>query len=145
MNSPNPIDSLPSDAGNDVRNHHELCQEILALVEREDQALRGSETYQAFEFCQARKQLMPRLVDSLSRLRRLRSDLEQSGSSHGTDIERSSLLRQTQDLVMKIIVRDRENEQALLRRGMIPPKHLPPANRQRPHFVTELYRRNSAS
>jgi hypothetical protein len=55
------------------------------------------------------------------------------------------LLRQNQDLTMKIILLDRENEQSLLRRGLVPPRELPSVNRQRPHFVAELYRRQGAS
>ena len=53
------------------------------------------------------------------------------------------LLRQNQDLTMKIILIDRENEQSLLRRGLVPPRELPSVNRQRPHFVADLYRRQS--
>ena len=49
------------------------------------------------------------------------------------------LLRQNQDLTMKIIVLDRENEQNLLRRGLVPPRELPSVNRQRPHFVADLH------
>jgi hypothetical protein len=55
--------------------------------------------------------------------------------------EINALLRQTQDLTMKIIMLDRENEQSLLRRGLVPPRDIPSANRQRPHFVADLYRR----
>ena len=55
------------------------------------------------------------------------------------------LLRQNQDLIMKVIVLDRENEQCLLRRGLVPARELPPANRQRPHFVADLYRRQGQS
>ncbi len=43
---------------------------------------------------------------------------------------------------MKIIVLDRENEQALLRRGMLPSRSLPPVQRQRPHYVADLYRKH---
>jgi len=32
----------------------------------------------------------------------------------------------------------------MLRRGLLPPEHVPLAHRQRPHFVTELYRRGGA-
>ena len=63
-------------------------------------------------------------------------------SRHG-DIAR--LLRQNQDLTMKIIVLDRENEQHLLRRGLVPARELPSVNRQRPHFVADLYRRQVSS
>jgi len=45
---------------------------------------------------------------------------------------------------MKIVLLDRENEQALLRRGLVPPTQLPSVNRQRPHFVAELYRRGGS-
>jgi hypothetical protein len=54
------------------------------------------------------------------------------------------LLKQNQEVTMRILNLDRENEQSLLRRGLVPSKHLPPANRQRPHFVADLYRRNKA-
>ena len=42
---------------------------------------------------------------------------------------------------MRIIVLDRENEQTRLRKGTVPARHLPSPNRQRPHFVADLYRR----
>ncbi|MCC6233741.1 MAG: hypothetical protein IT580_13910 [Verrucomicrobiales bacterium] len=42
---------------------------------------------------------------------------------------------------MKILLLDRENEQALLRHGLVPARELPSVNRQRPHFVSDLYRR----
>jgi hypothetical protein len=42
---------------------------------------------------------------------------------------------------MKIIVLDRENEQTLLRLGLLPAQQLPPVERQRGHFVADLYRR----
>ena len=56
------------------------------------------------------------------------------------DLQR--LMKDNQDLIMKVIVLDRENEQALLRRGLLPNRQLPSVNRQRPHFVAELYRRS---
>jgi hypothetical protein len=46
---------------------------------------------------------------------------------------------------MRMIILDRENEQLLLRRGLIPPKHLPPVQRQRPHYVAGLYQRHHPS
>jgi hypothetical protein len=55
------------------------------------------------------------------------------------------LLRQNQDQTMKIILLDRENEQCLLRRGLVPTRELPSANRQRPNFVADLYRRGGQS
>jgi hypothetical protein len=61
------------------------------------------------------------------------------------DAESAPLLRQNQDLILKILLLDRENEQARLRRGLLPAAHLPSVHQQRPHFVAELYRRQAAS
>jgi hypothetical protein len=54
-------------------------------------------------------------------------------------------LRQSQDVVMKIVLLDRENEQAMLRGGLIPVSQLPSLNRQRPHFVSDCYRRSAGT
>ena len=51
-------------------------------------------------------------------------------------------LRESQELVMRLLVLDRENEQAMLRRGLVPTAQLPSANRQRPHIVAKMYRKS---
>jgi hypothetical protein len=47
-------------------------------------------------------------------------------------------------MLMKIVLLDRDNQQALLRRGLVPPRHLPRAAGQQPHFVAGLYQRHRA-
>jgi hypothetical protein len=126
----------------DLRAHLALCQDILALVESESQALRHAEAKLAFATSQAKKNLLPRLNQSLNQIRQHRANWQQLDSAHRARFpEVPGLLRQNQDLIMKIIVLDRENEQVLLRKGLVPPQHLPPAQRQRPHYVADLYRR----
>jgi uncharacterized protein YaaN involved in tellurite resistance len=126
----------------DLRGHLALCQEILTLVETERQALQQAEAGPSFASYQAKKNLLPRLNQSLNQIRQHRATWQKL-----SPVERAQfpdvpgLLRQNQDLIMKIIVLDRENEQALLRRGLVPPRQLPAAQRQRPHFVADLYRR----
>jgi hypothetical protein len=56
--------------------------------------------------------------------------------------EMPALMRACQDLIMKVIVLDRENEQTLLRRGLLPASRLPAAQEQQPHYVAQLYRRH---
>jgi hypothetical protein len=134
----NPDPSLVAD----LRGHLALCQEVLALVESESQALRRPDTSLAFATYQAKKNLLPRLNQSLNQIRQHRANWRQLDAAQRARFpEVPELLRQNQDLIMKIIVLDRENEQALLRRGLVPPQHLPPAQRQRPHYVADLYRR----
>lgn len=126
----------------DLRGHLSLCQEILTLVENESHALHHTETGPSFESYQAKKNLLPRLNQSLNQIRQHRATWQSlSPADRAQYPEVPGLLRQNQDLIMKIIVLDRENEQALLRKGLVPPRQLPSANRQRPHFVADMYRR----
>jgi hypothetical protein len=127
----------------DLRNHLLLCQEILDLAQRENQALRDPSQPSPFEIYQNRKALLPRLNASLELLRQHRAAWQRlSVADRAQAPEIPQLIRQNQDLIMRILMLDRENEQCLLRRGLVPPRHLPPATRQRPHFVADLYRRN---
>jgi hypothetical protein len=41
---------------------------------------------------------------------------------------------------MKIVSLDRENEQLMLRNKLVPPSHLPPAQRQNPNLVARMYK-----
>jgi len=128
----------------DLQRHLALCQEVLAVVERENQSLRAAEKGLDFAAFQAKKALLPRLDQSLNTVRQHRTTWQKLGPAERAQFpEVAGLLRQNQDLIMKIIVLDRENEQALLRKGLVPTRHLPPANRQRPHFVADLYRRGA--
>jgi len=115
---------------------------MLLLTERESRALRADQAYPASEFQQARKDLLPRLDQSYKELKEVRIFWQSLSAAERAHLgEAASLLRHCQDVMMKILVLDRENEQAMLRRGLLPASHLPSANRQRPHFVAELYRR----
>jgi hypothetical protein len=128
----------------DLRHHLALHTELLGWVERESQALRQPDGKSPFDVYQARKESLPRLEESLTRLRRHREAwMAMPPDQRAAFPEVRNLLRQNQDLILRLIVLDRENEQWLLRRGLVPPKHLPPVNRQRPHYVADLYRRQS--
>lgn len=127
-----------------LRAHLAVCDELLAVVAQEHQALRDAASFNAFEFHQRRKALLPRLESALECLGRHRRPWRALSSLERAQCpEVGALLRANQDLIMKILVLDRENEQTLLRRGLLPARQLPPANRQRPHFVAELYRRHT--
>ncbi len=117
-------------------------REVLSLVERENQALRQNEAGAGSDLIQAKKDLLPQLDDLLNKLRQHRAVWQDlSPAERALHPEVLHLLQRNQDLIMKIVVLDRENEQWLLRKGLVPPQSLPAANRQRPHFVADLYRR----
>ena len=127
----------------DLRAHLATCQELLGVIARENQDLRQPDSSSAFDFYQSRRNLLPRLDHALGRLRKHRAAWQRLGPAERRPApEVASLMRTLQELIMKIILLDRENEQALLRRGLLPAHQLPSAHRQQPHFVAELYRRH---
>ncbi len=129
-----------------LNGYLEVCQELLQAAEEESLALRNSEKPALAGFCERKKNLLPRFNQSLDGMRKHRAHWQGlSLEERARWPEVGMLLRKNQDLTMKIIVLDRENEQALLRRGLVPPRQLPPANRQRPHFVADLYRRQGVA
>ena len=127
----------------ELESHLSICRDVLDLVTHESEALRQSGEFSGEGFASRRAELLPRLGESLAGLRRVREAwqrIELGVRSRQAGIE--SLLRDNQNLIMKIIVLDRENEQALLRRGLLPPGHLPTSQSQRPHMVAAQYLRN---
>jgi hypothetical protein len=132
----------------DLRAYQALCDEALVLTSRENQALSGGGEYQSFEFYQLRTGLLPRLESALVQLRKWReiwlrvSPTERAGCS-----EVKVLFQSVQSLLMKLLLLDRENQQALLRRGLVPPRHLATAavQVQKPNFVANVYKRHIPS
>jgi DNA-directed RNA polymerase subunit H (RpoH/RPB5) len=135
---------FPNDMIEELECHLTICRELLAIAEGESQALRREDNPSLFEFYNLKKNLLPRLNQTLDNLRKHRVRWQSlSSEERARHAEVGTLLRRNQDLAMKFILLDRENEQGLLRRGMVPARQLPSVNRQRPHFVAELYRRQS--
>lgn len=130
----------------DLRTYLGICDEALALATRENQALTGSGEYQSFEFFQLRTSLLPRLESALVQLRKWReiwlrvSPAERAGCS-----EVKVLFQSVQGLLMKQLMLDRENQQALLRRGLVPSRHLATAAVQQPNYVANVYKRHTPS
>ena len=134
--------SLGREITDELKARLALCQELLHVIEREAIALRRPDQPSLFEFFQLRKNLLPRLTQSLDTLRRHRLDWQKAPpEERAARPEIGMLLRQNQDLTMKIILLDRENEQSLLRRGLVPARELPSVTHQRPHYVANLYKR----
>jgi hypothetical protein len=130
----------------ELRSYLNLCEEILALATRENQALFGQTNYQSFEFHQKRKSLLPNLESLSIKLRNRRIVWQQASPSERECFkEIKPLFQRIQDLVMKVLLLDRENQQAMLRRGLVPSRHLPAAAVQQPHYVASLYQRNSTA
>jgi hypothetical protein len=130
----------------DLRTYQCICDEALALTTRENQALASGGEYQPFEFFQLRRSLLPRLESALVQLRKWREiwlrvpPAERAGCS-----EVKVLFQSVQGLLMKLLLLDRENQQALLRRGLVPPRHHATAAVQQPNYVANVYKRHTSS
>jgi hypothetical protein len=132
----------------DLRAYQTICDEALVLTTRENQALSSGGEYQPFEFYQLRTSLLPRIESALVQLRKWREiwlrvpPTERAGCS-----EVKVLFQSVQSLLMKLLLLDRENQQALLKRGLVPPRHLAAAavQVQKPNFVANVYKRHASS
>jgi hypothetical protein len=130
----------------DLRLHLDLCHECLALFTLENRRLRSAQAWQSGEFSEHRKRLLPRLESVLIKLRGSR-DFWQKMTQ--TERERcgeiKNLFQEIQNLLPRILMLDRENQQEMLRRGVLPATQLPPVAAQKPNFVANLYQRHAAA
>ena len=130
----------------ELRTFLALCEEALALATSESRALSGALAYQPQEFSQRRNNLLPGIKQaaiSLAGWRITWQQIHQAQRSGCAGV--NALLQSVQAALMKFFILDRENQQAMLRRGLVPVRHLPPAAAQRPHFVAGLYQKHSTA
>ena len=118
-----------------VREHSLVCQELLALSLRESEALKASIPFSAGALQTERQRLLARLNASIRSLVGSRSG---SAALRGDGIL-AELIKEVMDTIMRVLVIDRENEQQLLRRGLLPARALPPARQSEPGFVARTY------
>jgi hypothetical protein len=138
------LDGFAREFSLDLQAHMDLCEEVMALTARESETLAGSGDYVSFDFYHKRKDLLPRLDQSLIALRTWRQRWQQlSPAERAACAELKSKFQVVQGLLMKILMLDRENQQAMLRRGMLPARQLPSAAVQQPHCVIDAYRRHA--
>jgi hypothetical protein len=130
-----PAVSLPDD----LEAYRTLCAEVLDLMTMENRALLDQHDYEPGKFNERRKNLLPQLESALIKLRKHRQSGRQGVHSEGV----KDMMQTIQGLLMKGLFIDRENQQSLLRRGLVPPRHLPPVGAQQPHYVAGLYRQHA--
>ncbi len=127
-----------------LREHLGVCNALLELAHKEAQALNHPAPFPALAIHVERKALLCRLECALTVLGQKRALWNCSGKERVPGDPRSTRLLQTAlDTIMRVLVLDRENEQQLLRRGLLPARCLPPAEQSRPHYVARLYQRHT--
>lgn len=130
----------------DLREHLGFCESALAIATAENQALNGAGEYEPFEFFQKRKHLVADLEASLVKLQTWRKVWQQLPPAEREKFsEVKAIFQAIGNLTVRVMQLDRENQQALLRRGLVPAKHLSLATTPQPsHYVASVYRRNVA-
>lgn len=124
--------------------HLKWCHRALEIVSRESEELNAGREVCWEQVKLSRKDLLRDLEALVQCVRKQRQHWEQLPAAEKARYsEVTKLLQANSDMVMRIVALDRENEQLLLRRGLLPARHLPAASRQRPHFVADLYRRHA--
>jgi len=134
-----------SNLARELKGYLDLCREFLALFTDENQTLRRPHPWSPMGFSEERKRLLPRLESGLIQLRSFRQWWERMPAGQRESCgEIRDLFRDIQNLLPRLLLLDRENQQEMLRRGLIPAAQLPPAASQRPNFVANLYQRHAA-
>ena len=135
--SPDALSAL----ANELQTHISLCGEILTVVQKEHQKLKTSAVDDLAALQAGRQGMLERpnaaqegILAHKEEWMRLKPEERQQRP----DI--ANLLKQSTDLIMKIVSLDRENEQLMLRNKLVPPSHLPPAQRQNPNLVAKMYK-----
>ncbi|MCX8156186.1 MAG: hypothetical protein N3J91_07050 [Verrucomicrobiae bacterium] len=130
-----------------LQEHRQVCQELLAAFEREAAGLQSGELTVLAEVDALRRQVLPRLQELTRELRARREAWERlPAAQRQMPAGWRALLEENQAMVLRLLALDRENQQARLRLGLVPPAHWPaprPASGQ--GYVTELYRRHTAA
>jgi hypothetical protein len=130
----------------ELRAYLELCEQALNLATHENLALAGQTIYQPADYIKKRKALLPDL-ESLEKKLRIRRITWQQTPSAASECchEIKGLFHRIQAVLMKVLLLDRENQQALLRRGIVPAQFLPTPAQQQPHYVAGLYQRHTTA
>ena len=129
---------------NALREHLAVCDELLRLAQTESDALRQATPFPTAQIQGERKALLERLQKTSGEVaaqRNLWAQTKPPGAEASPEL--AELVQATLDRIMRVLVIDRENEQAQLRRGLLPPRALPRAEQSQPHFVARTYQRNT--
>jgi hypothetical protein len=127
----------------DLRSFVRVCEDLLSLSSDEHQALVSGRVEMAI-LVDTRKNLLTRLNEVLLSIKNWRKAWQQQDQSERAQHpEVKALLGVLQQMIVRILQLDRENQQSLLRAGMLPARHLPPAATQQPGFVARLYSRHN--
>jgi hypothetical protein len=126
-----------------LQEHLGVCDDLLRLSQKEAEALGNPAPFPAGAMQAERRDLLARLQSSAESVSKERERWQQLRTpTSETSPELAALVQRALDTIMRVLVLDRENEQNLLRRGLLPARCLPGAEQSQPHFVARTYQRH---
>lgn len=124
----------------ELRAHLDLCGGILATVQQEHQQLKSGGVKDLKQFFQHRHGMLEQVTSAQQKLFAHKAAwLRLTPDERTAHPEIGGLIRKNLDLIMKVVLLDRENEKLLLQNKLMPASHLPPAGRQNPSLVAQRY------
>ena len=124
-----------------LQAHIDLCGEVLATVQQEHQSLKTNQVEDLTQLQNSRQEMLDRLTTAQTGISAHKDAWGALNKAQKQTMpEIGQRLKQCTDLIMKIVSLDRENEQLMLRNKLVPPGHLPPAERQNPNLVAKIYK-----
>ena len=124
-----------------LQAHIDLCGEVLATVQQEHQSLKTNQVEDLTQLQNSRQEMLERLTTAQAGISAHKDAWGALNKAQKQTMpEIGQRLKQCTDLIMKIVSLDRENEQLMLRNKLVPPGHLPPAERQNPNLVAKIYK-----
>ncbi|MEE2813586.1 MAG: hypothetical protein VX945_03745 [Verrucomicrobiota bacterium] len=124
-----------------LQAHIDLCGEVLATVQQEHQSLKTNQVEDLTQLQNSRQEMLDRLTTAQAGISAHKDAWGALNKAQKQTMpEIGQRLKQCTDLIMKIVSLDRENEQLMLRNKLVPPGHLPPAERQNPNLVAKIYK-----
>ena len=124
---------------NTFLEHMAACELMYQLMLDDNRLLKTTGAPPGVDFLEQKRAALKQLESALAMLRAQHDSLDKLTP------KQRSIIQKTQQIVLKALLLDRENEQGLLRRGLVPARELPSVNRQRPHFVADLYKRQGSN
>ena len=139
--TPNPSHEELVALAHALQAHIDLCGEILVIVQQEHQQLKTNQVEDLAQLQTSRQGMLERLTAAQNEIAAHREVWNQLSNPQKQSMpEIGQRLKQSTDMIMKIVSLDRENEQLMLRNKLVPPGHLPPAGRQNPNLVAKIYK-----
>ncbi|SVE50508.1 uncharacterized protein METZ01_LOCUS503362, partial [marine metagenome] len=107
------------------------------------QQLKGGGVKDLNDFFKNRNGMLERINDAQQKLFSQKAAWQQlTPEERAAQPEIAGLIQKNLDLIMKVVLLDRENEKLLLQNKLVPASHLPPAGRQNPNLVAQRYKSN---